>query len=115
MVEFAVVMDKLSSFDTADDLADFFRGYGIKAQPRNARACAISQFVTEETGLKGIVTNTTAVTVYTDEMEQYCSFHQNHTEAMMDFVERYDMGYYPDLIQNGYEYVVAAENLNYCE
>jgi hypothetical protein len=110
MADFGVVVDKLQSFETADDLADFFRGYGIIAQPRNSRACAISKFVTEETGLEGVATSMGSLTVYEDEEETIQTEHVTHTDAMRDFVDRYDKGYYPDLIEAGYE---IAFNPNY--
>lgn len=103
MADFGVVVDKLQSFETADDLADFFRGYGIVAQPQNARACAISKFVTEETGLDGVTTSMSSLTVYKDEEETMISEHVIHTNAMEEFVEKYDKGYYPELIEKGYE------------
>lgn len=110
MADLSVVMDKLQGFETAEDLADFFRGYGIKAQPRNARMCAISQFVVEETGLEGIVTNTECVTHYMEDdgnedydYEYQAIYSSPHTQAMEEFVKNYDRGYYPDLVTPGCE------------
>ena len=103
MADLNVVVDKLQSFETADDLADFFRGYGIVAQPRNARACAISKFVVEETGLSGVTTNMSSICIYKDEEETQMVNQVPHTDAMEDFVDRYDKGYYPELVEQGYE------------
>lgn len=103
MADFDVVVDKLKNFETADDMAEFFRGYGIVAEPRNARSCAISKFVTEETGLTGVTTSMSSVTVYADEEETRADKYSQHTYAMAEFVDKYDKGYYPDLVEKGYE------------
>lgn len=101
MVELSVVMEKLCNFETADSLAEYFHGCGILAQPRNARFCPIAQFVTMETGLSGVVVNANTVRVENEDGEQLV-VHPN-SDAMTDFVERYDRGHYPDLIEAGYE------------
>lgn len=112
MADLNIVMEKLQGFDTADALADYFRDYGIIAQPRNARACAIAQFVRVETGVNGIVINTSALRI---EDEDGCVTECiPHTVAMEDFVEKYDRGYYPDLIEAGYEMDIISENYDCC-
>lgn len=110
-----VVMEKLQSFETADDLADYFRDYGIVGQPRDAMSCAISKFVVEETGLGGIVTNMSSVAHYADDeqMQQIDSY--VHTSAMRNFVVNFDGGEYPDLIQKGYEPYVPTYEVCTCE
>lgn len=96
MADFSVVMDKLQSFETADDIAEFFRGYGIKAHPMVARACAISQFVMEETGEERVSTTHTNVVVF----QGYDGgpITGDNTAAMADFITKYDKGVYEDLI-----------------
>lgn len=105
-VDLNVVIDKLHSFETAADLAEFFRGYGIVAQPRDASACAITKFVMEETGLPFVRTNSFAIRFY-DAEEDYDGLELlkefQHTKAMVQFVDNYDRGHYPDLIKPGYE------------
>jgi hypothetical protein len=95
MADFDVVMEKLHSFETADDLAGFFEGYGIKAVPKAASHCAISKFITEETGLYGVTTST-SVRLFEkgkEIIDPIC-----HTRAMVEFVLKFDVGYYPNLI-----------------
>lgn len=102
MADTSVVFDKLNGFETDDDLADFFRGYGIKAQPSNARSCAISQFVRMETGLP-VSTSVSSVTVWTDLDESDLAYYGQLTSAMESFIKKYDQGAYPDLVEEGYE------------
>jgi hypothetical protein len=109
MMDLSVVIQKLQGFETADTLADHFRGYGIKAQPRSARSCPIAQYVSMETGLSGIVVNTCSVRLENDEGDQLNVF--PNSGPMCDFVEMYDKGYYPDLIAEGFE---IDETYNCC-
>lgn len=100
MADLSVVMDKLHGFETADDLAEFFRGYGIKAKPRNSMSCAISQFVKEETGLSDVETGMKSVTIYKNHSGEIVDCIVN-TIAMRDFVDSYDRGGYSDLVEEG--------------
>lgn len=100
MADFSVVMEKLQGFETADDIAEFFKGYGIRAQPRDAKACAITQFIKEETGCPHITTSYKSVTVYRDDDWSYKgddSTTVSHTEAMETFVSLFDRFEYPFL------------------
>lgn len=102
MADLSVVMDKLHGFESSEDLAEFFRGYGIKARPKNSRACAISQFVLEETGLFNILTDSRSVTHYRDERSTEICNKIPHTDAMAEFIGLYDTGCYPDLVEKNY-------------
>lgn len=105
MADISVVFDKLKGFETADELAEFFRGYGVKARPGRARACAISKFVVEETGVMRVCSDANSV----------CTYEANDlgnspivttllcTEAMAEFIRKYDRGCYPSLIEEGFE------------
>ena len=100
MADLSVVMEKLQGFEAADDLAAYFADYGILAQPRNARSCAIAQFVTIETGL-AVAVNTSALRIENEEGDVIECI--QHTAAMENFVEKYDRGYYPELVEEGFE------------
>lgn len=93
MAEFSVVMEKLQSFETADDLAEFFRGYGIKAR-FGSRVCAISEFVRIETGM--VEVKTSHVSVNTE--DEFTEYRAVHTKAMAEFIHKYDSCDYPDLV-----------------
>ncbi len=105
MADVSVVMEKLRSFETPNDLAEFFQGYGIKARPRNARMCPITKFVMEETRLRlqHVATYVEHLAVYNcqeSELEEAYA----HSGAMIDFIEMYDAGQFPSLIEEGYEW-----------
>lgn len=107
MADIDVVMEKLYSFETADDLADYFKHYGIKAEPHAARHCAISKFVQEETGIKEVVTSSEDISVYkvvddgrVSYEKQICAF--EHSPAMVEFVRKFDRCDYMDLVDTGY-------------
>ena len=109
MADFDVVVDKLHGFETAEELAELFRSYGIKAIPTEARSCAISQFVEMETGILGqVVTSTRDISLMQKMYDQGLEYDETiatfeHTDAMMHFVCQFDSGAYPDLIEDGYE------------
>jgi hypothetical protein len=100
MADIDVVMDKLHNFESADDLAEYFEDYGIIARPRHTRSCAIAQFVSIETG-RPIVVAGHALRIE-DENGALIEYIR-HTEAMAQFVQNYDYGRYPNLIEKGYE------------
>lgn len=114
MVDISVVVGKLHDFETADAIADYFQHYGIKAMPQEARSCAISQFVQQETGLSSddVMTTTREVnlqkTVRVESEEGTYEFQEDvwsmqHTHAMAHFVRNFDLGKYPFLVMEGYE------------
>lgn len=113
MADLNVVMDKLHGFETADDLAEFFRGYGILARPSCATECAISKFIIEEADIlqQDITTTQDSVAVFipmeseglTIRSTRFTKVDFPNTDAMAEFVERYDAGYYPLLVEKGYE------------
>lgn len=92
MADLNVVMEKLHSFETADDLAEFFRGYGIKAVPCNAKECVISRSIMEETGAKSVATSSLYVVVGDGVLIR-------NTPVMALFVGRFDGFRYMDLVE----------------
>lgn len=115
MADISVVVEKLHGFETADDIAEYFREYGIQAFPQEARSCAISQFVEMETGAAGNIITTTreislqeTVVENLEDGEEY-TYEQDvwsmtHSHAMVEFVRNFDSGRYPFLVVNGYEF-----------
>lgn len=101
MADFSVVVDKLHQFETADEIADYFRYYGIKANVQDARSCAISEFVQRETGLEGrVITSTTSLALIAEGAMVWddATVEVEHTKAMHQFVKKFDSGAYPDLL-----------------
>lgn len=100
MADISVVMDKLRSFETADELAEFFRGYGINAKPKSANDCVISRFVKAETGINYVSTTSVNILSYMRYADDETRAEHDMTKVMSDFIYRYDKGEYPDLIEN---------------
>jgi hypothetical protein len=105
MADVGVVMEKLHSFETADDIAGYFMDYGIKAEPQKARSCAISQFVEIETGYS-VCTGSNKLFVDLEEnaVLRGLGDYYKHTPAMAEFVQNYDKGMYPELIVDGFKF-----------
>lgn len=103
MADLSVVMEKLQGFQTPDELADYLHSYGVVAEPRNAKTCAISQFIKTETG-QSVVTSMASVCLFKDEEMTEMLESYSHTGALEDFVEMFDKGYYPNLVVDGYEF-----------
>lgn len=104
MADIGVVIDKLHGFETANEIAEFLRGYGIKALPRKASLCAISEFVRVETDHPNVSTTSDSLHVYEDDSKHCVTYKSFNTDAMRDFVRRYDLEEYPDLIVDGYDF-----------
>jgi hypothetical protein len=103
MIDFSVAYDKLAQFQTADELADFFRSEGLKAVPQSGTSCAISQWMTKTTG--DLVYTTYYDINFKPEMasETMMKFGQveaieSNTPAMAEFARKFDNGQYPDLV-----------------
>ena len=104
MIDFDVAYDKLASLETADEIADLFRDYGIKAVPQEARACAITVWMEGMTGLH-ISTGVKSMKIVIPEAgdpldyKSIASTLRQHSPAMEHFVAKFDSREYPDLIK----------------
>lgn len=96
MIDFQVAFDKLAQFETPGEIAKYLESCGIRACRRDASACAISQWMRNQTGLR-IRTNYAEVGV----LKPFSSFDttesESHTPAMSQFARNFDSGDYPDL------------------
>lgn len=102
MVDINVVYDKLCNFESANDLASYFKELGIKGVEQDAMACPITNYVMMETNLNYVITNTEYLTVSSRSPSIYDNtdvvFQGRHTAAMADFVHEFDQGKYPELV-----------------
>jgi hypothetical protein len=115
MLDYHVAYKTLAQFDTADEIADFFRSEGIQAARAMADSCAISKWMTDTTGME-ISTNLTSVRAVrlNQEMADFITIegtYQCHTEAMRVFVEKFDGGQYPDLIADRHDAIMCARGI----
>lgn len=97
MIDFDVAYDKLAGLESAYDIADLFKDYGVKAVKGRSDMCAISVWIADQTGLE-IMTNLSAVFVLNIE-DGYANIVQRreNTNAMSKFVCEFDLGLHPDL------------------
>jgi len=98
MVDINVVYDKLCGFETADELAAFLASQGVKGEPQDATGCAITRFVMMQTGFDTVSTNTESLLLYGPDGEGLV-FNKPHTDAVADFIQGFDHGRYPDLVE----------------
>lgn len=99
MIDIVVALDKLSTFETADDIALFLGDQGAKGNLNNSISCVMSNWLHEVTGDTTIYTSKVAigqyeVTAYDDNFTSI----REHTIAMADFVSRFDNEHYPELV-----------------
>jgi hypothetical protein len=101
---------KLSAMKNANEIADFFIGEQIQAIPGNALACAIAEYLSEQTGFtvrvdrdgiavmhpQGDVKMSTVESgfVYDTQFVKVGT----QTDAMKSFMRRFDACCYPELI-----------------
>ena len=111
MIDFEVAYDKLASLKSADEIANLMKDYNIKAVPGDSMACAITQWLHDQTGLdimtgayvvKAIkFVNIKSPSGLNDGFVSYEPVQdkvRSTTVAMQLFIQRFDKGYYPDLI-----------------
>lgn len=99
MIDFQVAFDKLAQFETADELAEFFRYEGIKAIPWDSNNCAVSAWMKRTIGKESVYSSTYAVSEYDDNSKECIVNRARTTLPMDDFIEKFDMYFYPELIQ----------------
>lgn len=98
MIDYIVARDKLAQFETADEIADFFRREGVQGEKGMSDRCPIAQWMTEQTGGPIVVSTLEMWNAGAEDFLDNDTIHRiNHTEAMTDFVDRFDSGFYSDL------------------
>ena len=115
MIDFLVAYDKLASLESADEIANLMLDYGVKAVPSDSQSCAVSVWMTEQTGL-AVATNCSVVRevamLTAEEVEwDYTGLgykdipdtpnFKAHTPAMREFIDKFDTRKYPNLIKGG--------------
>lgn len=125
MIDVQVAYDKLASFESADDIACFFKGYGVTGIPNKADTCAISKWlqdVTESPNIlvtgKGIFKDAPQVQSSYSDMgmawdTNKAAWRGDLTKPMCDFINRFDHKMYPDLIDPDWEEPVPWSALPY--
>src|SRR5688500_4626720 len=97
MLDLTVAIDKLVGMESSDEIAGFFLDQGVKAVAGLANACAIARWVTDSTGTQ-VHVNQDSIWTYEDTTN--LTGQQTLVEctpAMLNFVNEFDAGRYPDL------------------
>lgn len=98
MIEFNVAFDKLSSFQTSDEIADYFIGEGVQGYRQEEDSCPIAKWMQQTTNEAVYVTDTQAF-IYDDDASSPIRLKEESplSPAMKEFVGRFDGGDYPEL------------------
>lgn len=111
MIDFDVAFDKLASFESAQEIADFLKGYQVKGYRFQAGRCPISRWMSHQTGLIVRTGNARVRAVHYDPdtlvvygtvetvLKNTIAVKEN-TDAMRAFILSFDGAAYPDLIAN---------------
>ena len=104
MYDVQVLMDKISGFETPDEIADLLREHDVKGCREKSRQCALAQMFRKTTnatyaafGLVGSSISTTEG--YDDTNDDFLGelVNYDNTDAMQIFIHHFDGGNYPDL------------------
>lgn len=105
MIDFRVAADKIAQFQTAEEIAGYLGEQGVRAIPECGTDCAIARYMQDATGVKNVFVGTAQIFL-NPPMDTECVVDidaaedtYDHTPAMRDFVTRYDMGAYPELVE----------------
>ncbi len=94
----------LEGFQTADEVADYFRGLGIKAVPDEADRCPVSEYMrqngansSETLTYQGMYSVEEEFTI--NENWEYVNIFEvvEHPIHITEFIRGFDNGIYPDL------------------
>src|ERR1051326_7819139 len=93
-----VAWDKLSNFETAEEIRQYFMSECIKGLVRRANLCAIAEWLKVTTGNNYVcVASSIDIGLKENEESMEPEYVFSHTPATTDFIERFDNGDYPEL------------------
>jgi hypothetical protein len=100
MIDFQVAFDKLAQFETADELADFFKYEGVKACVQDPSNCAVAQWMNMQTGEEVRVS---PLYIFTSKRpwgsrNETAVINTPNTPAMTNFILNFDTASYPELL-----------------
>jgi hypothetical protein len=106
MIDFRVAAEKLAGFETADEIAEFLKDYQIQATCEDGMKCALAMWLQQVTGEPGIMVSLHTTYYKAPFHEYYIELEKaedvfDNTQAMIEFIEKFDMGEYPDLTRVG--------------
>jgi hypothetical protein len=100
MVDPQVAFDKLAGFQTAYELADFFKAENIKGEKASHNKCPIATWMKKTTGVYSSAAD--QIVVQNGNFDPYDfipDFNVKVTEMMKDFMHKFDRGEFPELVK----------------
>ena len=95
MIAPEVAWDKLTNFQTADELRDYFKSENVKGIIGHAQNCPIATWLRKTTGHRLV---TVAGQIKFIGYNNIIAF--EHTKATEDFISKFDHEDYPELISS---------------
>lgn len=103
-MDFGTAYDKLAGYDKGQDIAEFLRGEEVKGYKGSEENCPIAQWMQNKTG-EIVMVNGDAVARYCDLDDEDPNYEillneyfREPTSAMLEFIEKFDNGEFPDLV-----------------
>lgn len=94
MIDFQVAYDKLSNFESAQEIREYFNSLGLKGFTCQAMQCPIATFLADQTGEK-VVVEPMFIARAVD--GTWVNSFEN-TAAMTEFIHQFDDWCFPELI-----------------
>ena len=95
MIDVEILVDKLNSFESADDVAFFLYDQNIRGEVGSAARCVISQWIMRESGYERVST-ASEITIWNE--DEFCPRSYPINESVAYFINRFDSKVYPQLI-----------------
>src|SRR5258705_8573939 len=104
MIDPVVAWDKLSNFETWQEIREYFQSEGVKGHKGGVASCAIAVWLTTITGESGVSVSDT-IQIGVKESKYECDrwvvntpTHEfDHTYATEAFMDKFDEGEFPEL------------------
>src|ERR1700745_1706260 len=99
MIDPQVAWDKLSGFETAEELRKYFQELGIQGRRGAFSGCPIANWISQQTGEPSVVDIGKITIAHWTDDQYYRASVFNHTDATYQFILDFDAGDYPELAQ----------------
>ena len=97
MIDPQVAWDKLSGFETAEDLRKYFISENVTGQKSRAQFCPIAKWMMDQTGMRFVVAGHVSTW---DLVQDRLSVEFDHTAATREFMINFDVNQYPELVED---------------
>lgn len=98
MIDPQVAYDKLAQFENAGDLREYFQSEQIIGIRGNASQCPIAKWLGQTTQWSGLVTVSEKIKFFPGPaVESGADIDFPITDAAREFVDAFDLGFYPEL------------------